>query len=233
MTVAAVILAATAESALAEANGRAAVRRIAEVAWAGGAVPLIVVAPDGEGSVAAALAGSEARLVEPAPFDAGAAGQIWRGAEASRDAVGETDAVLIWPARMTWVDAETVTSLLQAHGLQPSAILRPTWQDQRGWPALLPVQHLDALLGLGSDRTPDELLDGLAATAELRLFDLGDPGVTHDVSLTWAAVPPYEGPSRPLGDPSPEWGAAGDDGEDTSPLEGSSLAPYGQASETE
>ena len=63
MTVAAVILAATPESALADADGQPRVRRLVDVAWAGGAVPVIVVAPDPDGLVAAALAGAPATLV--------------------------------------------------------------------------------------------------------------------------------------------------------------------------
>ena len=43
MTVAAVILAASPASALAVAAGQPSVRRIAELAWAGGALPIVVV----------------------------------------------------------------------------------------------------------------------------------------------------------------------------------------------
>ena len=46
MTVAAVILCASAEGALADTAGRPAVRRMVETAWAGGATPMVVVAPD-------------------------------------------------------------------------------------------------------------------------------------------------------------------------------------------
>jgi hypothetical protein len=46
VTVAAVILAASPQSALADADGLPAVRRNADTAWSGGAVPIIVVAAD-------------------------------------------------------------------------------------------------------------------------------------------------------------------------------------------
>ena len=69
MTVAAVILAATPASALADAAGRPAVRRIAETAWAGGAMPLIVVSAGPRRRRRTALAGSEAVLVAPAPSE--------------------------------------------------------------------------------------------------------------------------------------------------------------------
>ena len=53
MTVAAVILAASPDSALADADGQPAARRIAEAAWSGGAIPVVLVSFDPEGRVAA------------------------------------------------------------------------------------------------------------------------------------------------------------------------------------
>ena len=53
MTVAAVILAASPESALADADGMPGVRRIVDVAWSGGATPIVVVSFDPAGAVAA------------------------------------------------------------------------------------------------------------------------------------------------------------------------------------
>ena len=109
MTVAAIILAASPDSALADADGMPSVRRIADVAWSGGAVPIVVVAADPTGAVALALAGAPVTLAEPAPADAGPAGQMIRGIDVARDEVSDTSAALIWPARMTWVSPETVT----------------------------------------------------------------------------------------------------------------------------
>ena len=40
-----------------------------------------------------------------------------RGCEAALAEVGDTTGFLLWPARMTWVGAETVTSLIEAHGV--------------------------------------------------------------------------------------------------------------------
>ena len=65
MTVAAVILAARPESALADAAGSPAVRRLADVAWAGGATPVVVCSFDPDGAVAASLANAEVTLVDP------------------------------------------------------------------------------------------------------------------------------------------------------------------------
>ena len=71
MTVAAVILSATAEGALADTLGQPRVRRLADLAWSGGALPIVVLAPDPDGAVAAALVGSEAVYGSPAPPESG------------------------------------------------------------------------------------------------------------------------------------------------------------------
>jgi CTP:molybdopterin cytidylyltransferase MocA len=231
MTVAAVILAASVESALADTAGRPAVRRLVELAWAGGAVPIVVVAPDADGQIAAALAGSGAVLAEPAPMEGGPVSQIARGIAVARDGVGETDAAIIWPARLVWVDAETVTSMIEAHGADEEKILRPTWRGEPGWPALVPVVHVALLASVAADRMPSDILEDLARLgAPVRLMDLGDPGVTHDRSVPRGELPEYEGPPGPIS-AGPEWGAAAADREDDSPLEGPALAPYGQATD--
>ena len=232
VTVAAVILFARPEGALADAAGRSAARRVVESAWAGGATPIVIVSFDPDGAVAATLAGSPAVLAEPAPIEDGPVGQIARGMRVAAQHVTETDAALIWPGRMAWVDAETVTTLIEAHGPRREAILRPTYGDQTGWPALVPLAFLPALEGLGADRMPDQLLDDLVDEgAELTTLDTGDPGVAIDIATSIDALPPYQGPPEPGGGPAPEWGAAAAEMPDDSPLEGPALAPYAQASE--
>ncbi len=232
MTVAAVILASSPESALADAAGRPSVRRISEVAWAGGAVPIVVVCDERDGQVAAALTGSQAILAQPAPDEAGPVGQMARGMRVALDSVAETDAGLLWPARMSWVDAETVTSLIQAHGMGRDRILRPSWGDEPGWPVLFPVSRLDALEALGTTRMPDELIADLeAAGVVVETIDLGDPGTTHDRDVSLADVPAFEGPGAPVADPAPEWGAPAGDRDEDDPLQGPSLAPYSQAAD--
>ncbi len=227
MTVAAVILAASIESALADADGLPRVRRLADVAWSGGAVPVIVVAPDPAGTVAAALAGAPVTLAEPAPREAGPIGQIIRGIELARAEVGDTTAALIWPARLCWVGPETVTSLIEAHGSEPAAGLRPRYADENGWPTLWPVAALDALRSLPPDRMPDELLaDAAAAGARVLALDLGDPGVVIDGDTPVDRLPPYEGPAIRAEGHSHEWAAAVADVPDDAPLEGPGLAPF-------
>ncbi len=229
MTVAAVILFARPEGALADAYGRVAARRIVESAWAGGATPIVVVALDPNGDLAAALAGSPAILAEPAPPEAGPVGQIARGMDVAAEHVTETDAAFIWPGRMVWADAETVTTLIEAHGARRTAILRPRYAEEPGWPALVPMTALAVLRAQAINLMPDELL---AATVEsgiaLELIDTGDPGVTHDISTAFDALPDYQGPAEPGAGTPPDWGAAAADMPDDAPLEGPALAPYGQ-----
>jgi CTP:molybdopterin cytidylyltransferase MocA len=218
MTVAAVILAARPETALADADGLAAVRRIAEAAWSGGAIPLVVVSADPGGSVAMALTGTEATLVEPEPYPAGPVGQICQGIDVALGLVGETDGVLVWPAGMAWPDPETITSLIEGHGTYPGAILRPEFDAEPGWPVLIPVVHLERLRRLPAGRLPAELIADLAAQGlVVRTLDLGDPGTVNDASVARSDLPPYRGPREPASGHVHEWGETAADDLDLPP----------------
>lgn len=206
MTVGVVILSATAEGAVADTLGQPRVRRLADLAWSGGALPIVVVAPDPDGNVAAALLGSEAVYGSPAPLESGPAGQMARGMELAMAEVRGTTAVLLWPARMTWVGPETVTSLIEAHGLDVETVLRPAWLGDPGWPVLVPTGSLAALRAGPTDRTPSEVIADLLTAVPSRIVEVGDPGVTHDVDTPREALPAYEGPPDPPGE-TREWGA--------------------------
>jgi CTP:molybdopterin cytidylyltransferase MocA len=232
VTVAAVILAASPESALADVEGTPRVRRLADLAWAGGAVPVIVVAPEADGAVAAALAEAPVTFVSPAPREAGPVGQILRGIDAAAAEVPDTDAFIVWPARSQWIDAETITSLIEAHGQHPGFVLRPTYEGVTGWPVLVPHAEVARLRGVATDRMPPDIVEDLidAGAMEWRI-DLGDPGSTHDASVARADLPPYVGPAGPASGHH-EWGAAVA-ATAADPLEGPGLAPFGQANESE
>ena len=204
MTVAAVILAASPASALADADGTPGIRRLADVAWSGGATPVVVCSFDPDGAVTAALANTEATLVDPVPPERGPVAQIVNGIEASVRLVAETDAALVWPARLAWVDAETVTTLIAAHGDDRDSVTRPAWQGEPGWPALVPVRHLAAFAALGATRMPNELLDDLeAAGVPFRVIESGDPG-RHPRRLDAARRPAaLRRPARARRRPSP------------------------------
>jgi len=234
VTVAAVVLAATPASALADADGIPSVRRIADLAWAGGATPIVVVSFDPDGLVAAALAGAPVTLAEPAPPEGGPVAQIRRGIEVASATIHETDGAIIWPARLTWVGAETITSLIEAHGIEPEPLLRPTFQGVPGWPVLLPIAHIDALGRIGPDRMPDDvLIDVSTAGIPVHAIELGDPGTIHDRTVALADLPRYEGPPVPAAGHVHEWGAQVADTPEDAPLQGPALAPYGPAAATD
>ncbi|MEI7745685.1 MAG: NTP transferase domain-containing protein [Chloroflexota bacterium] len=217
MTVAAVILAATPDSALADAGGTPAIRRLADIAWAGGATPVVVCTFDPDGAVGATLANAEVTLVSPVAADRGPVGQIVNGIEAAHRLVAATDASLVWPARMAWVDAETVTQLISAHGEDRDTVLRPAYRGQPGWPVLVPAGCLETLRGLAPDRMPADLVTDLAAAGcPPRLVETGDPGVIHDLATPRADLPAYDGPPEP--DEAHEWGAVAADDDDAAPV---------------
>ena len=201
MTIAAVIVPRDRDEALADAAGRVAARRIVDAAWAGGAMPIVVVVDDADGAVAAVLAGSPALLVGAAigrsPYRT--------GAEAAIDAVTGTDGWLLWPGDHTWVDPETVTSLIEAHGARPADPLRPVHEGRRGWPLLVPTGRLDDIGGA---------IDPAAGTADAVGLELGDPGTVVTRAVAIDDVPAYVGPVGPVSVPPPDWGAAAADDPD-------------------
>jgi hypothetical protein len=207
MTVAAVILSATTENALSDTLGQPRVRRLVDLAWSGGALPVVVVTPDPDGAVAAALAGTEATYGSPAPVETGPVGQMIRGADLATAEVHEVTAALIWPARMTWVGPETITSLIEAHGPDPSTVLLPGWQGEPGWPVLVPLVHLDTMRAMPPNLMPLDVIHQLVAAVPARVIDMGDPGVVHDVETAPGDLPAYEGPPDPPAGHTHEWGA--------------------------
>jgi hypothetical protein len=231
MTVAAVILSATSEGALADTLGQPRVRRLVDIAWSGGALPVVVVAPDPDGAVARTLVGTEATHGSPAPTDAGPAGQMLRGVELARNEVAEVSGFLLWPAHMTWVGPETVTSLLEAHGVDPTSMLRPGWQGEPGWPVLLPLSAIEHLRAVSPERMPQDALDDVAGYVPTRVVEVGDPGTHYDAETPVDQLPPYEGPPEPPGGHTHEWGdQVAEEGVDEDvPGEGRGLAPYPQA----
>ena len=217
VTVAACILAASPDSALREVDGTPNVRRLVDLAWAGGAMPVIVVVPDPDGAVAAALAGAPVVLGVPAPFELGPAGQMARAIDLALAEVDATDAALLWPARMGWLDAETVTSLIEAHGTDRGTLLRPAFRGEAGWPILVPVGNLAALRALPADLMPPAISDALAVATPSRTVELGDPGIVLGLDTPRDDLPPFEGPPEPAAGHRHEWGAAAAAGPDEAP----------------
>jgi CTP:molybdopterin cytidylyltransferase MocA len=108
---------------------------------------------------------------------------------------------------MTWVGPETITSLIEAHGAYPTAVLRPAWRGEPGWPVLVPLTHRPRLAAISPERMPPDVIDDLVAVAPSRTLEVGDPGVILDVSTAPGDLPAYEGPPEPLAAHTHEWGA--------------------------
>ena len=109
---------------------------------------------------------------------------------------------------MTWVGPETVTTLIEAHGVEPASMLRPGWQGEAGWPVLLPLSALDHLRAVSPERMPPDVIEEVAGHVPTRVVDVGDPGVQYDAETPLADLPPYEGPPGPPAGHTHEWGDA-------------------------
>lgn len=216
MTVAAVVLTPPLEQALRPVGGVAAIRRIADVAWAGGAFPIVIVpeADDSTGvspepaaaELAAPLSGAPGTVIAEWAEADGAVSRLGHGVAVARAEVDGTDAVLVWPGRSVHVDAETVTSLIEAHGVDPAAVLVPSYDGTPGWPILVPIEAAETVLR-PSEIPLAELLAALrGAGRSTKLIELGDPGIVHDIDTASAELPAFEGPPAPVGAFSPDWG---------------------------
>lgn len=198
----------------------AELRRIAESAWAGGAWPLRIVrgtaAPDLLAGVAAA---TTAELAPAAHRTIGAAtAGIVR-------AVRGTSAVLLWPADHPWVDPETVTLLLQAHGSVPDAVVRAE-DAAPGVPILLPLAVARTAAEPARASALPTLLARLAVEGVRTIgIGTGDAGTTHDRRHAPADLPAYRGPDRPLVEP-PDWGSAAADEADDPSARGAGAAAH-------
>ena len=208
MTVAAIVLVPDATAALSDADGEPVIRRLVHAAWAGGALPIVAVCVEPSAELRGALTDLPAVVAHPA--DGQTPGSAWFvvGVRAAIAAVSETTAALLWPFRYTWVDPETVTSLVEASGVTPGSIVRPAFLGQPGFPILVPASltaRLAEKMGLHGWEAVEELV---AEGVPLRIVEMGDPGIIHDIGTPQAELPGYQGPTGPAGGPPPEWNAA-------------------------
>ena len=197
MTVAAIILAPDTPAALADADGEPAMRRVIQAAWSGGALPIVVVAEDPDGKLAEGMAGLPATLTQPSSDEPRGIAWFVHGLRAAGLAVSESTAGLLWPLRYVWVDPETVTSLVEAHGTGPAEIIRPAWLGQVGFPILTPMELTDSLAALAPVHGREAVESLVAQGAAYRVLELGDPGIVHDAATPRSALPGYQGPPQP------------------------------------
>ena len=204
MTVAAVVIVPEPPVALAPADGEPALRRLAQIAWAGGALPTVIVAPEVSEDLRRAVADLDVTLTSPEPDEPRGIAWFAHGMRTAVATVAETSAALLWPFRFVWVDPETVTSLVEAHGATPNAIVRAAYGGQPGFPILIPV----ALAALSGQHGEEAVQSLAAAGVAIRQIELGDPGIVHDISTSRGDLPRYQGPPEPAGGPPPDWNSA-------------------------
>ncbi len=208
MTVAAIVLVPEMAVALADADGEPAIRRVVHAAWSGGAMPIVVVTDDTDERLVDAVAELGVTLARPGADEPRGVAWLVHGLRYAAATVSETTAGLLWPVRCAWVDPETVTSLVEAHGVTPEAIVRPAWSGAAGFPILIPRAFEDRLLAR-LDLHGFQAVEALTAEgAPYRAIDLGDPGITHDLATPRSELPGYQGPPEPAGNTPPEWNAA-------------------------
>ena len=209
MTVAAVVLAPSHEDAHSRVGGVAAIRRIADVAWAGGALPIVIV-PDGEAAsheLGEPLSGAPGTVIAPSRAgDSDPLARLADGIASARDEVEGTDAALLWPGRYAHLDAETVTSLIEAHGVDPEAVLVPSYAGTPGWPILLPLTAAGTLARLAGTALAELAAALRGEGVRTRLIELGDPGIVHDLETASGDLPEFSGPPEAVGASAPDWG---------------------------
>jgi molybdenum cofactor cytidylyltransferase len=208
MTVAAVIIIPETAAGLAPVDGEPALRRVAQAAWSGGAIPILAVTPESPEQLARAVADLAVSFTHPGPTEPRGIAWFLRGLNTAVENVADTTAGLLWPVPRVWVDPETITSLVEAHGAYPEAIIRPAYRGEPGLPIVVPSSLIEQLAPL-SGRHGAEAVEMLTAEGvPLRLVELGDPGITHDISTLRSALPAYQGPPEPVSGNPPEWNEA-------------------------
>jgi CTP:molybdopterin cytidylyltransferase MocA len=205
MTVAAVVLVPDPVVALSDADGQPVIRRVVQAAWAGGAMPIVVVAgrTAEADSVGEAIAGLPASFIQP---DAPPGARWFAAGIATAEAhVRETTAALLWPCRFAWIDPETATSLIEAAGAAPGAIVRAAYEGRSGFPIAVPASLTDRFAG-ERELHAYQLVETMeSAGQKVRVLELGDPGIVDDVSVPRSQLPPYHGPPEPAAGTPPEW----------------------------
>jgi len=207
VTVAAIVLVPDVEAALSEADGMPAIRRLCHSAWAGGALPIVVVVPPESSPLTPAITDLPVVIANAAAGEAPGIAWFALGFRAATTAVTETSAGLMWPFRHAWIDPETVTSLIEAHGAAYDQILRPAFRGQPGFPILVPAVLESRLAAMPALRGDEAVAALVAEGVPLRVLELGDPGITHDIATPRAGLPGYLGPPEPATGPPPEWNA--------------------------
>jgi CTP:molybdopterin cytidylyltransferase MocA len=206
MTVAAVVLVPEPQAALAPADGEPALRRLAQTAWSGGASADGGRRVRGPTNCCGRRRRSLGHADQPGPDEPHGIAWFVRGMRTAVATVAETSAALLWPFRFVWVDPETVTSLVEAHGATPEAIIRPAYGGRPGFPILMPVALSSGwrrCRGSGGEEAVESLVE--PAGVPMRQIELGRPGDRPRHGDRRGRSAAYQGPPEPAGGPPPDW----------------------------
>lgn len=171
MTVAALILAG--DSSLVGDRPSPALSRLIEVAWAGGAHPILVAGLTRSVDLAPLALPTEAGTAEAA------------ATEALR-LVGGTTALLSLPVTHAGLDPETITALIAAHGRAPEVVLHAAHNGTTGPVRLTPLSLLssgNAYAGTGVECGDEAAIK--PSDGSVRLGFEAPPADTH-------AIDPWE-----------------------------------------
>ena len=158
-------------------GGETMVRRVATVALAGGAQPVIVVTGHEAASVAASLRGLAVAIVVNPYYADGLSTSLRAGLRALPAGI---DGALILLGDMPGVETSVLTALMAAF-TGPAAIRAPVRQGRRGNPVLWGSAYFDEMMGL----TGDSGAKSLMARHEEHLMEVevATDGIFEDVDL--------------------------------------------------
>lgn len=163
MKVAAIVLAAGRSTRmaprnklLAEIEGEAMVRRVARVAIASGASPVIVVTGHEAEGIADALRGLDVSLVHNPDYAAGMSTSLRAGLAALP---AGTSGALICLGDMPWVEVSILDALIAAFSVNgPQSICAPVHHGRRGNPLLWGAAYFPEMMALTGDAGAKSLL---------------------------------------------------------------------------
>ena len=158
-------------------GGETMVRRVATVALAGGAQPVIVVTGHEAASVAASLRGLAVAIVVNPDYADGLSTSLRTGLRALPAGI---DGALILLGDMPGVETSVLTALMAAF-TGPAAIRAPVRQGRRGNPVLWGSAYFAEMMGL----TGDSGAKSLMARHEEHLMEVevATDGIFEDIDL--------------------------------------------------
>lgn len=158
-------------------RGRSFLRHVVALAEAARADPIAVVA--GAVALPPGDLGPALAIVNPT-WPKGQTNSLLRGLAAlATRAPGS--AVLVLTVDRPHLRPATVMALAAASRAAPNQIWQPTVAGRRGHPLIYPAALIPALLDLGEDETPRDLLHRPAVAALRRTLEVDDPAVLDNL----------------------------------------------------